>query len=379
MSGEKIARWEVVRNAEREARARDAMRVEILSLMERETQAREAWNAERVTLGEPVVRQAESEPAPPPEGTNNETLEALRDTMRTRLRETERAAVRDIALLKARERLRAQAGSTEREVSAREQAAAARAAEIVAEVAGWAQPEEQAIIEGAMAAVAEAVSEHAAEVHLLELRRVAQRLRERDRLMRHCDAWGDRLTGLDGKAVEAMCDEIAAIAQGTILASRDFAARVESCAVTAEAEADQRYAEQVLIEELGKLGYWVDSMLETATVGDGSVLLAHPQLDEYRVQLEDTRNAREGRVRLVRTDDGRGDPLSPAERVVTDTAHEERWCGDLARSIRRMEGRSVRGRITASVRPGAVAVTQIRTLPAENTRRRRERRRAAES
>ena len=389
MSGEKIARWEVERNAEREARIGAAMRAEILDLMARDAQAREAWNAARGALGEPAARPEEAAPPIPPEGVDNETLAALREAMRARLRETERAAARDIALLKARERLRAHVHSSEREPSVGAQDDAAKAAEIVAEVAGWARPEERTIIESAMAAVVEAASEHAAEVHLLELRRLAQNLRERERRARRCEAWRDRLAGLNGEAVKAMRDEIAAIEQGAIQASGDFAVRVESCARTAEAEADQRYAEQVLIEELGKLGYRVDTTLETASPGDGQVLLAHPHLDEYRVELEDSCNAREGRVRLVRTDDGRDDPLSPAERAATDTAHEERWCGDLARAIRRMEGRSVRGRIIKSVRPGAAPVTRIHPVSAQDqgirpattqaTNRLRKLRRATES
>lgn len=389
MSGEKIARWEVERNAEREARVGAAMRAEILDLMAREAQMREDWRVERNALGEPEARRAVSEPTLPLEDVDSETLAVLREDMRTRLRDTERAAARDIALLKARERLRAHAGNGKREPSAKAEAAAAKAAEIVAEVAGWAELEERAIIESAMVAVAEAASEHTAEVHLLELRRVAQSLRERAQRARQCAAWRDRLTGLDGKAVEAMRDEIEVIAQGAKQASGDFARRVESCAMAAEAEADQRYAEQVLIEELGKLGYWVDTTLKTASPGDGQVLLAHPHLDEYRVEFEDTRSAREGRVRLVRTDDGHDDPLSPAQRAATDTAHEERWCGDLAQAIRRMEGRSVRGRIIKSVRPGAAPVMRIRTVSAQDerirpataqtTNRLRERRRATES
>ena len=382
MSGEKIAQWEVEQNAEREARARAEMRTEISDLMAREARVRETWNTERAALGEPEALRAESEPTLPPEGADNETLETLREAMRNRLRETERKAARDIALLKARERLRAHAGDRHQEptISTGVQAAAAKAAEIVAEAAGRASPAERALIERTMAAVAEAATEHSAEVHLLELRRVAQSLRERDRLVRQCEAWRDRLTGLGGEAVEALREEISTIAQGATPASGDFANRVETCAATAEAEADQRYAEQVLIEELEKLGYWVDTTFDTVMAGDGQVLLAHPSLDdEYRVELADTRNAREERMRLVRADDGRDDLLSPAERVATDAAHEERWCGDLARAIQRMEGRHVRGRITASIRPGAAPVTRVRTVPAQSTKRRRVRHRAAES
>ena len=347
--------------------------------MAREVQVRETWSTERTALGEPEALRAESEPALPPEGADSETLRTLREAMRNRLRETERAAARDIALIKARERLRAHAGDGYQEPSTRAQVAAAKAAEIVAEVAGQADPAEHALIERAMAAVSEAATEHSAEVHLLELRRVAQSLRERDRLIRECEAWRDRLTGLDGEAVGALREEIAAIAQGAMPASRDFANRVETCAATAEAEADRRYAEQVLIEELEKLGYWVDTTLETVTAGDGQVLLAHPNLDdEYRVELADTRNAREERMRLVRAEDGRDDLRSPAERAATDAAHEERWCGDLARAIQGMKGRNVRGRITASIRPGAAPVTRVRTVPAQSTKRRRVRRRTAE-
>jgi len=47
-----------------------------------------------------------------------------------------------------------------------------------------------------MAAVAEAATKHSAEVHLLELRRVAQSLRERDRLI-------DRLVELHRTAVDS--------------------------------------------------------------------------------------------------------------------------------------------------------------------------------
>lgn len=379
MSGEKIARWEVERNAEREARIGAAIRAEVLDLMARDARAREAWREARGALGEPVARLEASAPAMPPEGAHNETLAALREAMRARLRETERAAVRDIALLKTRERLRAHAGNGQRQQSARAQAAAAKAAGIVAEVAGWALPEERNIVEGAVAAVAEAASEHAAEVHLLELRRIAQSLRERERRARQCEAWRDRLVGLNGEAVEEMRNEVASIERGASQAGGDFAGRVESCAANAEAEADQRYAEQVLIEELEELGYWVDTALETATAGDGQMLLAHPRLDEYRVEIGNTSTSPEGRVRLVRTDDGRDDPLSPAQRAATDTANEEHWCGDLARAIQRMEGRSVRGRIIFGIRPGAAPVTRVRTASAKNPRRRRERHRVAES
>ena len=136
-----------------------------------------------------------------------------------------------------------------------------------------------------MAAVAEAATEHSVEVHLLELRRVAQSLRERDRLVRQCEAWRDRLTRPDSEVV-VLREEFAAIAHGAMPASKDLANRVETCAATAEAEADQRYAEHVLIEELEKLGYWLDTTLETVTAGDGRVLLAHPNLDDaYRVEL----------------------------------------------------------------------------------------------
>ena len=266
----------------------------------------------------------------------------------------------------------------EREPSVGGQGAAAKAAEIVAVVAGWARAEERTIIEDAMVAVAEASSEHSAEVHLLELRRIAQSLRERERRARQCEAWWDRLAGLTGKVVEEMRDEIAAIEQGAIRAPGDFAGRVESCAAAAEAEADQRYAEQVLVEELAKLGYWVDTTLETVTAGDGQVLLAHPRLDEYRVEVGTTSPAAEGRVRLVRTGDGHDDPLSPAQRAATDTAHEERWCGDLARAIQRMEGRSVLGRIILSTRPGAAPVSRIRTASGQVPGRRRDRRRTVE-
>ena len=244
MSGEKIARWEVERNAEREARIGAAMRAEILDLMARDAQAREAWNAARGALGEPAARPEEAAPPIPPEGVDNETLAALREAMRARLRETERAAARDIALLKARERLRAHARSGEREPSVGAEGAAAKAAEIVAEVAGWARPEERTIIEGAMVAVVEgcerACGRGASAGSFGGSRRT---LRERERRARRCEAWRDRLAGLNGEAVKAMRDEIAAIEQGAIQASRDFAVRVESCARTAEAEADQRYAE----------------------------------------------------------------------------------------------------------------------------------------
>ena len=379
MSGEKIARWEVERNAEREARIGAAMRAEILDLMARHSQAREAWRAVRSALGESATLMDQSAPEMPSEGVPNETLAALRETMRARLRDTERAAARDIALLKARERLRAHARNGEREPSVGAQGAAAKAAEIVAAVAGRARAEERTIIEDAIVAVAEASSEHAAEVHLLELRRIAQSLRERERRARQCEAWRDRLAGLTGKAVEEMRDAIATIEQGAIRAPGDFAGRVESCAATAEAEADQRYAEQVLVQELEKLGYWVDTTLETVTAGDGQVLLAHPRLDEYRVEVGTTSSAAEGRVRLVRTDGGHDDPLSPAQRAATDTAHEERWCGDLARAIQRMEGRSVRGRIVSSIRPGAAPVSRVRTASGQTPGRRREHRRTVES
>ena len=294
MSGEKIARWEVARNPEREARAGAAMRAEILDLMARQSQAHEAWRAARSALGESATPMDQSEPEMPSEEVPNETLAALREAMRARLRETERVAARDVALLKARERLRAHARNGEREPSVGGQGAAAKAAEIVAVVAGWARAEERTIIEDAMVAVAEASSEHSAEVHLLELRRIAQSLRERERRARQCEAWWDRLAGLTGKVVEEMRDEIAAIEQGAIRAPGDFAGRVESCAAAAEAEADQRYAEQVLVEELAKLGYWVDTTLETVTAGDGQVLLAHPRLDEYRVEVGTTSPRRRG-------------------------------------------------------------------------------------
>ena len=103
MSGEKIARWEVERNAEREARIGAVTRAEVLDLMAGDSQAREAWKAARGALGEPAARPEEAAPPIPPEGVDNETLAALREAMRARLRETERAAARDIALLKARE------------------------------------------------------------------------------------------------------------------------------------------------------------------------------------------------------------------------------------------------------------------------------------
>ena len=53
MSGEKIARWEVERNAGREARLGAAMRAENLDLMARDSQAREAWKTDcaRLRLG----------------------------------------------------------------------------------------------------------------------------------------------------------------------------------------------------------------------------------------------------------------------------------------------------------------------------------------
>ena len=250
------------------------------------------------------------------------------------------------------------------------------------------RPEDRAAIEEQSEAVIGAPTAFRREALRAQLRLDIQRANEaaaaRRRTAARVEEWRERLLGFEAPEVQELDAELRRVAGGDPLPP-GMAQRVEDVVARATDAANRDYALGVITEELGNLGYVVESGFETASAPGSEVLLHKPDMeDDYHVSLRADGLHLHNRVVREAADPAAaaGRPRS-ADRERTDTRMERTWCQDLAAALAAAERRGVLGRAVSREEPGQVPVVAIaplegRSRPESTSRRRRKRRRSAE-
>ena len=211
-----------------------------------------------------------------------------------------------------------------------------------------------------------------------DVQRANEAAAERRRTVVQVEEWRERLLGFEGAEVRELDADLRRVVDGDPL-SPGMAQRVEDVVARATETANRDYALDVIAEELGNLGYVVESGFETASAPGSEVLLHKADMeDDYHVSLRAERLQLHNRVVREIADPGvaAGRPRS-ADRERTDTRMEQAWCRDLAAALAAAERRGVLGRVVSRKAPGEVPVAGIAPLEsgsAVESRRRRRRR-----
>lgn len=172
------------------------------------------------------------------------------------------------------------------------------------------------------------------------------------RLHRLLDGLGD-LTGSD---VDAMITRL-----GALLAAREplpvaLEEQAEQVLAGARAEADRRYAAQVLAGELEAMGYEVGPTFAVQLASNQTALAARPGWGPYavRIRFDEPDGVN---LHVVRDDDR---PASSAENQrIRDREVETAWCGDLGVIEQRMGERGVELDLSRRTAPGVKPVLSV--------------------
>lgn len=218
-----------------------------------------------------------------------------------------------------------------------------------------------------------------------DIQRANKAASERRRMVAQAEQWRERLLGLEGPEVEALDLELRRAVEGETATAADMAQRVHDVVARATEAANRSYAVDVITEELGNLGYVVESGFDTASAQASDMLLHKADMeDDYHVSLRAEAGASTLQTRVVREarDGGSGAPGSrSAERERTDLEMEQGWCQDLAVALAAAQKRGVVGRVVSRKAAGEEPVSTIAPLEgrskASNKRRGKRRKKRA--
>lgn len=385
MSGPKCGEWLVETNLERERRITAEIRTRIRGLQKELRSVKSAWL-------KAITRFGEEFPSPP-ENTFNDlhdsaTIEALRShegklhndltNHREALSDAEatykvRDILKNIAKSQSRQRRHSREPGT---VSARQitqdtvrrrKADVARVAERLSSLISI---EERATFERSLGSVTEQLETTKFDGLLLELRLAVQTLnsqqRKRARDQTFANELVNKLTGLEGTAVESLKQELRDVQLGKKKLRSGIQVELSKVVAASIVADDRRYAAKVILEELGQLGYTTEAGMETVLVNGGELEVTRPELKEYSVRFHVDQDRELFDVRLKRSGDV--GEVAGSERRMRDRSMEERWCSDFASALSSASERGVVARITKQENPGAVPVEVVKNMGGNRTR-----------
>lgn len=176
-----------------------------------------------------------------------------------------------------------------------------------------------------------------------------------------------QLRGLEGPDVSAVCEVLDRVTRGEIPFTDDLRRRVPEVYARARREADRQYTADMLRRAFLDLGYEVGEDFTTLFVNRGVVYCEKPAWRDYSICVQ--ANSDRGRLdfNVLRFAEA-GQAATPASQV-RDREIEESWCADYDRVVASLQHEGIRCDTVRRSPPGAVPVPVV--LRSDTSRNRR--------
>ena len=368
MSGPKCGEWSVESNHERERRIGAELRADINSVRRALDEVRERWGAATKKYGTEFPNIPSHDNDQVSHDADNGTIRKILEQSRARLTALENELAEAESVYRIRYLL-SKASSIKKAVTVSDSDRAnkttvsieTRRQKVIAAIElldPGTSDNEREVIEQWCKEILQEVHASKFNSTLLEIKLRIQRFnrkrKERELVSSKVERLLESLTGLEGKEVSRLRQELVlALGEGIKLRS-GIEVEVVSAAAAAVAEEDRRYVSKVLIEELEKLGYSTDGGMQTVLAEGGELQINNADLKEYAVCLAVNQNNRRFDVLLTRSSDATESISS--ERRLRDRSMEEKWCSDLATVLASAGERGVATRIVCREKPGVVPI-----------------------